>query len=195
MSAAQRPAVTRLSVRVRSNFADVVTATENSNGWFLFPAGRRPRQQLLGDAIRTRNMSQYTWIGYNTMRNPKVSKQLREKMEANALTMEDLYAPGIREGVNAPDRDMKTPVPKRVIYKSQKSQCVRRPPPPSPQPSPRARALGAQNALENANRCCCDTCQRKRRCEAPQWACPSGRGMRSFVDGRRRTAGAQVPHS
>lgn len=32
-------------------FCDVVKGVVNSDGWFLFPAGRRPRHQLIGDTI------------------------------------------------------------------------------------------------------------------------------------------------
>ena len=32
-------------------FRDMVKGVVNADGWFLFPAGRRPRHQLIGDAI------------------------------------------------------------------------------------------------------------------------------------------------
>ena len=50
---------------------DMVKGVVNSNGWFLFPAGRRPRHQLIGDAIAKYggDLKECVMVQYNSLQN------------------------------------------------------------------------------------------------------------------------------
>jgi hypothetical protein len=58
-------------------FQAVVQGVVNSKGWFLFPAGRRPRHQLIGDTIATYggDLHDTIWIQYATLKNPSLLKR------------------------------------------------------------------------------------------------------------------------
>eukprot|EP01043_Picozoa_sp_COSAG02_P034283 COSAG02_NODE_2389_length_8985_cov_3.175676_2_plen_391_part_00 len=53
-------------------FCDVVKGVVNSDGWFLFPAGRRPRHQLIGDTIDKYGgeLDDCVMVQYNSLQNP-----------------------------------------------------------------------------------------------------------------------------
>ena len=53
-------------------FQDVVTGVVDSKGWFLFPAGRRPCHQLIGDTIAKYggSLDDCKMIQYNSLQNP-----------------------------------------------------------------------------------------------------------------------------
>ena len=52
-------------------FCDVVKGVVNSDGWFLFPAGRRPRHQLIGDTIDKYggDLDDCVMVQYNSLQN------------------------------------------------------------------------------------------------------------------------------
>jgi hypothetical protein len=50
---------------------DMVKGVVNSKGWFLFPAGRRPRHQLIGDTIAKYggDITDCIMVQYNSLQN------------------------------------------------------------------------------------------------------------------------------
>ena len=52
-------------------FRDMVKGVVNSKGWFLFPAGRRPRHQLIGDTIAKYggDLNKCVMVQYNSLQN------------------------------------------------------------------------------------------------------------------------------
>lgn len=67
-------AIREFGDKVISVFRDVVKGVVNSDGWFLFPAGRRPRQQLIGDTIRKYggDLNDCVMVQYNSLQNPNL---------------------------------------------------------------------------------------------------------------------------
>jgi hypothetical protein len=62
-------AVREYGERLLTVFKDVVQGVVNSDGWFIFPAGREPRNQLIGDTIDTfgGELKECIWVQYQTL--------------------------------------------------------------------------------------------------------------------------------
>ncbi len=67
-------AIREFGDKIISVFRDVVKGVVNSEGWFLFPAGRRPRHQLIGDTIRKfgGELNDCVMVQYNSLQNPNL---------------------------------------------------------------------------------------------------------------------------
>jgi hypothetical protein len=67
-------AIREFGDKVISVFRDVVKGVVNSDGWFLFPAGRRPRHQLIGDTIYKYGgeLNDCVMVQYNSLQNPNL---------------------------------------------------------------------------------------------------------------------------
>ena len=61
--------------RMISMFSNVVQGVVNSTGWLLFPAGRGPQQQLLGETINRYKgdlLTKLVWMQYAALQNPRL---------------------------------------------------------------------------------------------------------------------------
>ena len=67
-------AIREFADKLVSIFRDVVTSTVQGDSWFLFPAGRRPRHQLIGDAIAKYGgeLNNCVMVQYNSLQNPNL---------------------------------------------------------------------------------------------------------------------------
>eukprot|EP01052_Picozoa_sp_SAG31_P023048 SAG31_NODE_1868_length_7028_cov_4.100303_4_plen_130_part_00 len=79
-----------------------------SKGWFLFPAGRRPRHQLIGEAIRTRDLQGCSWIQYSSLQNRGLDAGLCEALRNNSVEMQNKF-------------DVTPTVKSRVLYPSERA--------------------------------------------------------------------------
>lgn len=96
-------------------FRDVVQAVVNSKGWFLFPAGRRPRHQLIGDAIGKfgGELNDCVMVQYNSLQNPALGAALPGGHDAFVQSLRD-NSVGLQEfSTETP------PIPSSVIYASE----------------------------------------------------------------------------
>jgi hypothetical protein len=90
-------AIREFGERLLAVFKSVVSAVIASRGWFLFPAGRRPQHQLIGDAIdqygRDGELADCVWMQYATLQNPGLRKQ-RYAMDDDAVAEAEQVAEG-----------------------------------------------------------------------------------------------------
>ena len=88
----QIAATREFGAKMVATFADMANAVKQCEGWFMFPAGRRPRHQLLGDALRTRRITGVPWVGYNTLQSPFLKPGLADALRKGAVPVEPFNA-------------------------------------------------------------------------------------------------------
>eukprot|EP01043_Picozoa_sp_COSAG02_P051481 COSAG02_NODE_5422_length_4345_cov_3.380593_4_plen_702_part_00 len=108
-----------------SVFRDVVKGVVNSEGWFLFPAGRRPRHQLIGDTIRKYGgeLNECVMVQYNSLQNPNLVCRGSSASGKNYMDHEQFVDALKQRSVELQPFSKETPVlTERVWYPSEQDR-------------------------------------------------------------------------